>query len=85
MHQTTASTLPPLTEYLERTEVQQLFAAHYPTEQSFSWFIRRNRERLAECGALLMIAGRMKLHPALTERVVLEAAHRAALHEGGAA
>lgn len=83
MQTTTASTLPPLAEYRERADVQQLFAAHYPSEQSFNWFIRRNRDRLADTGALIVVAGRMKFHPGLTEQVVLEVAHRAALSAGG--
>ena len=73
--------LPPLAEYLDRKEVQQRFVSHYPTEQSFNWFIRRHRDRLAETGALILLAGRMKLHPLLTEQVVLEAGHQAVIRE----
>jgi hypothetical protein len=79
--QTTSTPLPPLAEYLDRREAQRRLAAHYPTEQSFAWFIRRHRDRLAESGAMIVVAGRQKFHPGLTEQVVLEAGRRAAMME----
>lgn len=79
--QPTAPQLPPLAEYLDPPEVHAGLMAYYSTKHSFGWFVRRNRERLAEAGALLIVAGRMKMHPALTEQVVLEVAHRAAMNE----
>ncbi len=82
MH-TTATPMPPLAEYLDRKEAQRHLANHYPTEQSFAWFIRRNRDRLAESGAMILVAGRQKFHPGLTEQVVLEAGRRAAMMEVG--
>ncbi len=75
----TTPQLPPLAEYLDPSEVQQSLKQHYPSKQSFAWFVRRNREQLVSAGALIIIAGRMKFHPGLTERVVLDVGHRAAL------
>jgi hypothetical protein len=80
--QHTTPQLPPLAEYLDPPEVQAALKTHYSTKQSFAWFMRRNRTRLAESGALIIVAGRMKLHPALTEQVVLEVSHRAACQGG---
>lgn len=79
--QITAPHLPPLAEYLDPHDVQTRLKTYYPTTQSFKWFARQNRDRLAEIGALIIVAGRMKFHQRLTEQVVLEVAHRAAMNE----
>jgi hypothetical protein len=80
--QPTAPQLPPLSEYRDPSEVQSGLNDYYRTKQSFSWFVRRNRDRLVESGALIIVAGRMKFHPALTEEVVKEAGRLAALGGG---
>jgi hypothetical protein len=75
--------MPPLAEYLDRKEAQRHLANHYPTEQSFAWFVRRHRDHLAANGAMIVVAGRQKFHPALTEQVVLAVGRRDAIGERG--
>lgn len=54
----------------------------FPSAQSFIWFSRRNRKRLADAGALVVIGGRYMVDPAKADEVVLavgrEAAHKKA-------
>lgn len=76
--QTTTPHLPPLAEYLDLDKVQQQLA-HFATLDSFRWFVRNNRNRLAESGALILVAGRQKFHLDLTRQVVVEAGRAAAL------
>ncbi|MCC7310160.1 MAG: hypothetical protein IT510_02810 [Sulfuritalea sp.] len=76
--QTTKQQLPPLAEYIELKDVQQKLG-HFPTLDSFRWFIRNNRERLAESSAMILVAGRQKFHLELTRQAVVEAGRAAAL------
>ena len=76
--QTTNTHLPPLAEYLDLKDAQAKLE-HFPTLDSFRWFIRNNRQPLAASGALILVAGRQKIHLELTKQVVVEAGHRAAL------
>lgn len=80
--QTTKQHLPPLAEYIDPNNVQQQLG-HFPTLDSFRWFVRNNRERLAEAGALILVAGRQKFHPELTRQVVVDAGRAAALKKAG--
>ena len=80
--QTTKQQLPPLAEYLDLKDAQQKLG-HFPTLDSFRWFIRNNRERLAASGALILVAGRQKFHLDLTKQVVVETGHLAALGKPG--
>jgi len=75
--------LPPLADYLDATDAQKQLG-HFPTLDSFRLFIRNNRERLAESGAMILIAGRQKFHLELTRQVVVEAGRAAALRSSGA-
>lgn len=76
--QTTKQQLPPLAEYLDLKDAQEKLG-HFPTLDSFRWFIRNHRNRLAACGALILVAGRQKFHLDLTKQVVVETGHLAAL------
>jgi len=76
--QTTKQHFPPLAEYLDPKDVQPQLG-HFPTLDSFRWFVRNNRNRLAESGALILVAGRQKFHPDLTRQVVVEAGRAAAM------
>jgi hypothetical protein len=80
--QTTKQQLPSLAEYLDLKDAQQKLG-HFPTLDSFRWFIRNNRERLAESGALILVAGRQKFHLDLTKQVVVETGHLAAIGKSG--
>lgn len=76
--------LPPLEEYLDIKDAHQKLG-HFPTVDSFRWFIRNNRDRLAASGALIFVAGRQKFHLDLTRQVVVESGHLAALGKNCAA
>lgn len=80
--QTAKPHLPPLAEYLDLKDAQQKLG-HFPTLDSFRWFIRNNRDRLAASGALILVAGRQKFHLDLTKQVVVETGHLAALGKPG--
>lgn len=79
--QTTPQHLPPLAEYVDLKDAQATLG-HFPTLDSLRWFVRRNRAQLVENGALILVAGRQKLHPGRTEEVVVDVGHRAALGGG---
>jgi hypothetical protein len=80
--QSTPKHLPPLAEYLDINEAQQQLG-HFPTLDSFRWYVRNNRAKLAEAGALILVAGRQKFHPELTRLVVVETGRAAALRSAG--
>ena len=79
----TASPLPPLEEYRDLPEIQQQLAEDFRTIDSARWYVRNNRDRLAEAGALILVAGRQKFHPALFRQVVVETGRAAALRSAG--
>lgn len=80
--QPTSQQLPPLGEYLDLKDVQPQLG-HFPTVDSFRWYVRNNRDRLAEAGAMILVAGRQKFHPGLTRQVVVESGRAAALRKAG--
>lgn len=73
-----AAPQPQLADYVSLDDIQKSLAAHFPTITSFRWFVRRHRLLLGGSRALILVAGRMKFHPALTEKVVLEAGSKSA-------
>ncbi len=77
--QNTTYRLPPLSEYLDLADAQETLGHSFPTTHSLRWFIRRHRDKLANSGALIVVAGRHKLHPGLTEDVVKECGRQSAL------
>ncbi len=78
--QSTVTPLPPLAEYLDLKDAQ-VALGHFPTVDSFRWFIRRHRDQLAACGAMIVVAGRQKFHLKLTGDFIVAAGHRAARGE----
>jgi hypothetical protein len=73
--------LPPLAEYLDLRDAQKQLGV-FPSLESFRWFVRNNRDRLVECGAMILVAGRQKFHLDLTRRVVVQCGHLAAVGKG---
>lgn len=67
--------LCPLSDY------RQSRAHIFRSEQSLQWFLRRNKVRLVEAGALRMISGRWHALPARFDAIVLEAGQAAAKHQ----
>lgn len=51
----------------------------FPSVTSLAWFVRQNKEQLIERSALLMIAGRWFVSPAIFDSYILEAGKEAAI------
>jgi len=82
--QDTTQNFPPLVEYIDPAELQQRLEHTFPTPESLRWFIRQNKAPLANAGALILVAGRHKMHPDLTERFVIENGRKAAVRSDAA-
>lgn len=50
----------------------------FPSEGSFEWHLRQNRQRLIRAGALVLIAGRWHINPPAYDGVLIEDGTRAA-------
>lgn len=70
--------LPSLDEYVEIDALQPGVSAAFPTIDSLRWFVRRNRPALVESGALIIVTGRMRFHPARFKLATVEIGRRAA-------
>ncbi|MBW6495855.1 MAG: hypothetical protein K0B16_15080 [Burkholderiaceae bacterium] len=70
--------LPPLDEYVELQDLLGSVKQAFPTEDSVRWFVRRNRDALASSGALIIITGRMRYHPARFKQAAVEIGQKAA-------
>jgi len=64
--------LRPLPDYRQNREHV------FRSEQSLQWFVRRNKARLVEAGALIMLSGRWHVVPSRFDSIVLEAGQLAA-------
>lgn len=69
---------PPLDEYVEIQELHETVQGIFTTTDSLRWFVRRNRPLLVKSGALIIVAGRMRFHPARFKSAVVEAGQKAA-------
>ncbi len=76
--QTATQQIPPLAEYVDLDSMQARLSGFFPTATSFRWFVRQRRDILVDELALIMVAGRMKFHPALTETVVVKVGRQSA-------
>ena len=78
--QSTENTTPPLGEFVGMAALLKIDAvhAHFPTRHSLEWFLRRNRDQLAERGALILVAGRLQFHPTRFQAAVVEIGRQAA-------
>jgi hypothetical protein len=79
--QTTPQHLPPLAEYDDLTVASEKLKPYYPTLDSLRWAIRRHRDHFAACGALILVAGRQRLHVKLIEKAIVEIGRSDALKE----
>jgi hypothetical protein len=70
--------LPPLDEYVELQDLLGSVKQAFLTEDSVRWFVRRNRDALASSGALIIITGRMRYHPARFKQAAVEIGQKAA-------
>lgn len=67
-----ASGLPPLAEFVNLNDLLRQVQPHFPTVDSVRWFYRNHRERLANAGAVIVIAGRLHFHPQRFQKSVAE-------------
>lgn len=74
----TNTDLPPLDEYVDLQTLLNDVKQAYPTEESVRWFVRSNRAALASSGALIVITGRMRFHPARFKQAAVEIGQKAA-------
>lgn len=79
----THETTPPLKEYVGTAALlaTEGVSRHFPTKHSLDWFIRRHRDQLAACGALIIVTGRLHFHPDRFEQAVVEIGRQAAAGE----
>lgn len=69
---------PALKEYVDLPGLMPKIEHTLPTVQSVAWYVRSHREQLAEAGALIYVAGRLRYHPELFQRYVAETGRTAA-------
>lgn len=50
----------------------------FPAAQSLEWYVRNNRAKLAECGALLLVVNRRLIDPQAFDTYVLQTGRMAA-------
>ena len=63
-------------EWQKTDGVRKLF----PSEESLYWFIRSNKQRLFDTGAVVVLRQRLHINPVEFERVGLEIARSASKH-----
>ena len=70
--------LPALDEFVSLDSMFADVESTFSTLDSLRWFVRRNRDDLVRRGALIIVAGRMRFHPALFQRATVEIGQKAA-------
>lgn len=70
--------LRPLPEYRQSREHV------FRSVQSLQWFVRCNKARLVDAGALIMLSGRWHVVPSRFDAIVLEAGQAAAKNQAAA-
>ena len=61
--QTIVQQLPSLAEYVGPHELLPEIKNHIPSRGSLDWYVRNHRDALAEAGAVIVVAGRLRYHP----------------------
>lgn len=64
--------LPSLDEFVNIDELLSEVGNSFTTLDSVRWFVRRNRDHLAQNGALIVVAGRMRFHPTRFKTAAVE-------------
>lgn len=72
----------PLDAFVEFQDLHQSVQSIFQTEDSLKWFLRRNRAKLVDSGAMIIIAGRMRFHPERFKQTAVEIGQRAAHKRG---
>ena len=72
--------LPPLAEYVDLPGLLLTVRPTFPTLDSIRWFVRTHRETLARTGAVIVLTGRLRYHPALFAQAAVEIG-RSAVHQ----
>jgi hypothetical protein len=55
--------LLPLAEYVCLNDLLPQVERHFPTIDSIRWFYRNHGEQLRRAGAVIVVAGRLQIHP----------------------
>lgn len=72
------SELPALEHFVSIDKMFSEVEATFVTLDSLRWFVRRNRDDLVRRGALIIVTGRMRFHPALFKQAAVEIGQKAA-------
>ena len=70
---------PALGNYISREEFLPLVRQHFPTNSSLNWFIQLHRNALAESGAMISLAHRLKFEPTIFQREVVRIGRNAVI------
>ncbi len=70
--------LPSLDEYVDLKGLFPSVEQTFPSEDSIKWFVRRHREALATAGAVIVITGRLRFHPARFKLAAVSIGRKAA-------
>lgn len=60
-----------IADFAHPREVHAALTNLFPSENSFKWFLRRNRRELATEGAAIIVGERLLLHPGRFREYVL--------------
>lgn len=61
--QTTSQHPTPLDDYVDLRALHPTVKRTFPTLDSLKWFVRQNKNELAQSGALITLTGRLLFHP----------------------
>lgn len=64
--------LPPLAEYVCLNDLLPQVQKHFPTLDSLRWYYRNHREQINRAGAVIVVAGRLQIHPQRFQQIVTE-------------
>jgi hypothetical protein len=78
MMDTSKLSLPPLAEYVDVKDALAPLGV-FPNVDSLRWFVRVNKDLLVECGALILVTGRHRIHIERTKKVIVQSGHQAAV------
>ena len=76
-----ALTQPPLAEFVDLRQLLPAVQPALPTIDAVRWFIRHHREDLVTGGALINLAGRLRVHPGNFSALAVRIGARQALAE----
>jgi hypothetical protein len=67
-----------LDEYVDLAGLRPAVEPAFLTDDSIRWFCRQHREALAEAGALILVAGRLRFHISRFKQAAVQIGRQAA-------